>query len=144
MRIEIVPYHSVPYQHSLMIRDHVLRKPLGLDIANDDIYDEDQHIHIVAIDEERVVGVVVLIPHYEPGVGKLRQMATLEQVRGKGFGVLLVQQLEKAAKRSGMHKICLHARHHAVGFYEKVGYRKVGELFQEVGMDHYRMEKELE
>jgi len=70
-------------------------------------------------------------------------MATLEQVRGKGFGVLLVAQLEKHAKRMGMNEIVLNARHHAVGFYEKVGYKVTSDVFQEVGMDHFQMRKKI-
>ena len=143
MRVEVVPYNSIPYKHSLMIRDHVLRKPLGMEITKGDVFDEDKHIHFVAIDDERVVGCVVLIPNYEEGVGKLRQMATLEQVRGKGFGKLMVHQLEKYAKRAGMNKIVLHARHHAVDFYKKIGYVVCSDKFTEVGIDHFKMCKDI-
>lgn len=142
MRIEIVPYRSIAYEHSLLIRDHVLRKPLGMDI-NDDIYDEDKHIHFVAIDDEAVVGCVVLVPNYEHGVGKLRQMATVAQVRGKGFGTMMVNQLEKYARRNGMDEIVLNARHYAVDFYLKVGYHITSDVFQEVGIDHVQMRKTL-
>ncbi len=143
MRVEIVPYNSILYKHSLLIRNHILRKPLGMEITKGDIFDEDKHLHFVAIDEEQAVGCVVLIPNYEEGVGKLRQMATLEHVRGKGFGKILVWQLEKQAKRMGMTKIILNARHYAVEFYEKLGYSKCSELFTEVGIDHYQLEKVL-
>lgn len=143
MRVEIVPYNSILYKHSLLIRNHILRKPLGMEITKGDIFDEDKHLHFVAIDEEQAVGCVVLIPNYEEGVGKLRQMATLEHVRGKGFGKILVWQLEKQAKRMGMTKIILNARHYAVEFYEKLGYTKCSELFTEVGIDHYQLEKVL-
>lgn len=151
MRIEIVPYNSIPYKHSLLIREEILRKPLGLEITKGDVFDEDKHIHFVAIEEEysegvnlnAVVGCVVLIPEYEPETGKLRQMATLEQVRGKGYGKALVWQLEKHAKRKGMNRIVLHARHYAADFYLKVGYKICSEKFTEVGIDHYKMEKHL-
>ena len=36
MRIEIVPYGSVPYRHSLAIREEILRKPLGMEITKGD------------------------------------------------------------------------------------------------------------
>ncbi|MFY0644113.1 MAG: GNAT family N-acetyltransferase [Bacteroidia bacterium] len=143
MRIEIVPFNSVLYKHSLMIRDHVLRKPLGMEITKGDVFDEDQHIHFVAIHEERVVGCVVLIPNYKEGVGKLRQMATLEEVRDMGFGKMLVWQLEKHAKRKGMNQIVLHARHYAAEFYKKLHYIADPEVFQEVGIDHYKMTKSI-
>jgi predicted GNAT family N-acyltransferase len=114
-----------------------------MEITKGDVFDEDKHIHFVAIEDEQAVGCVVLIPNYKEGVGKLRQMATLEHVRGKGYGKMLVWQLEKHAKRMGMNKIILNARHYAVEFYEKLGYTKCSELFTEVGIDHYQLEKVL-
>ncbi len=122
-----------------------------MEITKGDVFDEDKHVHFVAIEEEyadgvnlnAVVGCVVLIPNYEPQTAKLRQMATLEQFRGKGYGKALVWQLEKYAKRKGMAKIVLNARHYAVDFYLKVGYQIRSEKFTEVGIDHFKMEKDL-
>ena len=100
-------------------------------------------VHFIALDSSKVVGIVVLVPDYKPGVGKLRQMATAEHVRGQGYGVALVQALEKHATEIGIEKIALHSRHYAVGFYEKLDYRVTSDVFQEVGMDHFAMEKQL-
>lgn len=143
MHIEHVPYNSVNYRLSLQLRNEVLRKPLGMEITAGDVFDEDKHLHIVALEGDDVVGIVVLIPDYLPGIGKLRQMATLPEVRGKGYGKALVADLEQTARTMGLHTIRLHARYHAVDFYAKLGYRIVGERFTEVGIDHYRMEKDL-
>jgi predicted GNAT family N-acyltransferase len=76
-------------------------------------------------------------------VGKLRQMATAKHVRGKGYGVALVQALEKHATEIGIEKIVLHSRHYAVGFYEKLGYQVTSDVFQEVGINHFMMNKQL-
>jgi predicted GNAT family N-acyltransferase len=40
-----------------------------------------------------------------------------------------------------MTSVFLHSRHYAAGFYEKLGYSICSEVFQEVGMDHFAMEK---
>jgi predicted GNAT family N-acyltransferase len=37
----------------------------------------------------------------------------------------------------------MHARKIATGFYEKMGYVKVGHEFQEITIPHYLMEKKL-
>lgn len=143
MRVEIAPYQSENYNKSLEIRNEILRKPLGMAITQGDIYDEDKHVHFVAFQDNEVVGCVVLIPQYQPAIGKLRQMATLEKVRGQGHGKLLVEVLEQYAKSNGMSEIVLHSRYHAVKFYEKMGYVVCSEVFQEVGIDHYKMSKKL-
>ena len=70
-------------------------------------------------------------------------MATAEKVRGKGYGIQLVKALEEYAAKNGMTSILLHSRHYAAGFYEKLGYKIRSDVFQEVGMDHFAMEKEI-
>ena len=42
-----------------------------------------------------------------------------------------------------MKTIVLHARHHAIGFYQKLGYAICSEPFEEVGIKHVIMQKEL-
>jgi predicted GNAT family N-acyltransferase len=37
----------------------------------------------------------------------------------------------------------MHARTTAVGFYEKLGYKRMGDEFEEVTISHYVMEKDL-
>ncbi len=131
------------YSHSVQLRNEILRLPLGMDISNEDLSDENNQVHFVVVDNDAVVGVVILIPNYKSKTGKLRQMATSEKVRGKGYGIALVNALESYALNHGMDSILLNARHYAVGFYEKLGYTICSAAFEEVGMEHYQMTKKL-
>lgn len=141
MTVQIAEFNSDYHKAARELRAEVLRKPLGLP-ANDPAFnDKETDVHFVALKEDEVVGIVVLVPNYKPNIGKLRQMATAEEVRGEGYGIALVQELEKHSSDLGLKKIVLHARHYAVGFYEKLGYKTTSDVFQEVGMDHYVMEK---
>ena len=141
--IVIAPFNSALHHEAKGIRADVLRKPLGLPADDPAFNDKESDVHFVALDNEQVVGVVVLVPHYKKGIGKLRQMATAEKVRGKGYGIQLVKALEEYAAKNGMTSILLHSRHYAAGFYEKLGYKITSDVFQEVGMDHFAMEKNL-
>lgn len=141
--IVIAPFNSALHHEAKGIRADVLRKPLGLPADDPAFNDKESDVHFVALDNEQVVGVVVLVPHYKKGIGKLRQMATAEKVRGKGYGIQLVKALEEYAAKNGMTSILLHSRHYAAGFYEKLGYKITSDVFQEVGMDHFAMEKEI-
>jgi predicted GNAT family N-acyltransferase len=141
--IVIAPFNSALHHEAKGIRADVLRKPLGLPADDPAFNDKESDVHFVALENEQVVGVVVLVPHYKKGIGKLRQMATAETVRGKGYGIQLVKALEEYAAKNGMTSILLHSRHYAAGFYEKLGYKITSDVFQEVGMDHFAMEKNL-
>jgi predicted GNAT family N-acyltransferase len=50
---------------------------------------------------------------------------------------------ENLARDRGYKKITMHARKNAIGFYEKLGYKKVGKEFEEITIPHYVMEKQL-
>ena len=143
MTVQIAPFNSDYHKAARELRAEVLRKPLGLP-ANDPAFnDRESDVHFVALREGEVLGIVVLVPDYKPGIGKLRQMATAKEVRGKGFGIALVNALEEYAVNKGLIGITLHARQYAVGFYEKLGYQITSDVFQEVGMAHVVMEKEI-
>lgn len=143
MTVQIAEFNSTYHKAAKEIRAEVLRKPLGLSADDPAFDDKETDVHFVALDGDEVVGVVVLVPQYKPNTGKLRQMATTEEVRGKGFGIQLVKALEEYAVDNGITSIVLNSRHYAVGFYEKLGYKITSDVFQEVGMDHYVMEKEV-
>lgn len=142
LTVQIINSENPLYIDELKLRDQVLRKPLGLDIQNDDLSDEVNQIHFIALLDTAVVGVVVL--KIEGQVGKLRQMAVNPEIQGKQIGRKLVNALESYAKEHTLGKIALHARHYATGFYEKLGYAKTSKpAFEEIGIKHYEMTKTL-
>ena len=130
------------YSKELKLRDEVLREPIGLSINDDDLSDEPNQVHFVAIDGDNLIGVVIL--KIENTIGKLRQMAVSEEAQGQKLGTQLVEALEVYAREKGLTEIKMHARHYAVGFYEKLGYTKTSKSsFEEVGMEHFEMRKEI-
>jgi predicted GNAT family N-acyltransferase len=58
-------------------------------------------------------------------------------------GSFLISESEKLAVAKGYNKIELHARDTAVEFYVKAGYSILGDVFQEVGINHFFMYKNL-
>lgn len=74
---------------------------------------------------------------------KMERVAVLATARGMGVGRKLIEALEKEAKRQGAKKIILEAQTHAIPFYEKLGYQKVGDLFWEFGIQHIDMCKKI-
>ena len=74
---------------------------------------------------------------------RLRQMAVISGLQGKGVGRVLMQFAENIARDRGFKTLIMHARTTALGFYEKLGYKIKGDEFEEVTIPHYVMEKEL-
>ncbi len=138
--IKIINYFSTDYFLELALRNRILREPLGLEFSIDELAEEITQIHIGAYHENNLIGVLVLKPITEQLV-QMRQVAVDEGFRANGIGKELVIFSEEYSKNLGYKKIILHARDTAIKFYDKLGYKKVGEEFIEVNIPHLEMEK---
>ena len=73
----------------------------------------------------------------EKGI-KLERFAVLETARGKGYGMQILQAILHDLKDETKVKY-MHAQQQVIPFYEKVGFEKAGDLFEEAGIMHYKM-----
>lgn len=138
----IVPFHSALQKQSILLRDEVLRKPLNLSFTEEELNAEGEQIHIVAIHNEQVVGVLLLVPKPN-SIIKMRQVAVKPEIQNMGIGAKMLTFSEKIALQKGFLKMELHARETAVPFYLKHQYRVEGDTFMEVGIPHFKMFKNL-
>jgi ribosomal protein S18 acetylase RimI-like enzyme len=142
MALKIIDHGSREYQQMVQLRNEILRRPLGLQFTPDELEKEKEEILIGAFEEEKMLGCCMLIKE-DPVTVRLRQMAVLNNLQGKGIGRALMQFAENIARDRGFQKITMHARETAIGFYEKLGYRLCGQQFEEVTIPHFVMEKLL-
>lgn len=136
------------YTQAVDLRERVLLKPIGYDhnrYVSEFPGVEDKYEHFVAVlahpTGDRVVGNACLLPHYpEQSTGKLSQMAVDPQRQSEGVGTKLVVEIERRATTAlNLTTLTCHAQIPAIPFYERLGWTKKGELFQEAGLDHYKM-----
>ncbi len=75
---------------------------------------------------------------------QLRGMATAPGRQGRGYGRSLVIEAERRLKNMGVDTIWCNARVVALDFYAKLGYQRMGEMFDvpQIG-PHYVMHKSL-
>ncbi|MBN7811705.1 GNAT family N-acetyltransferase [Algoriphagus sp. H41] len=74
---------------------------------------------------------------------KMERFAVLKEARGKGVGQALVaavlEDVKSRPEAEGKTKY-LHAQLTAVPLYAKFGFQKVGEMFEECNIQHFKME----
>lgn len=97
--------------------------------------------HVLAFDGETAVGTGRLDLDYD---GKVGRVAVAAAHRKGGIGRAIMQRLHQIARDAGRRRLWCHAQLTSVPFYEGLGYRRVGPMFEEAGIDHVRMECELE
>lgn len=124
------------------VRRRVFQDEQG--VPADEEFDADDEIalHVIALDGETVVGTGRLF--FPPGHAKIGRMAVLKEYRGRGVGRMLLEALMDEAARQGATHVVLHAQVQALGFYERCGFVAVGQVFDEAGIPHRRMECPLE
>lgn len=89
-------------------------------------------VHLGAFDGNRLVGVASLYREARPGASggwRLRGMATEPGVRGRGFGVALLDACIEHVRTEGGAELWCNARRKAIGFYRRAGFAEVGEEF---------------
>lgn len=110
--------------------------------------------HVVAIDGDRTVGTARLVNgrvgpdlHLEPGtsgtVGTIGRMAVAADVRRAGLGRELLDVLVDRARSLGLPAVELHAQVQATAFYERAGFVPFGDVYDEAGIAHIGMRREL-
>jgi len=142
MALKIIDHGTKEYEQMVKLRDDILRKPLGLTFTPDELEKEKNNLLMAAYEDDQMLGCCMLVEE-EPETVRLRQMAVLNDLQGKGIGKALMQFAENLARDRGYRRITMHARKNALGFYEKMGYKKIGKEFEEITIPHYVMEKEL-
>ncbi|MCL2708936.1 MAG: GNAT family N-acetyltransferase [Defluviitaleaceae bacterium] len=70
------------------------------------------------------------------------RVAVLAKLRGQGYGTLVMNTLIDACHMMGGESQTVHAQTSAIKFYEKLGFRRVGGVFAEAGIDHVTMVRE--
>ena len=105
-----------------------------------DEYDQTAH-HYLALDDEQFPCGTARWRNTDHGI-KLERFAVLEAYRGKGAGACILQQILTDIAEdypSSRQTIYLHAQVAAIPFYERFGFEKIGDRFEECDIQHYKM-----
>ena len=71
---------------------------------------------------------------------KIGRIAVKKEERGQGYGDFIVRMLVDKGLMMGADRVLVGAQPHAVSFYEKIGFRSVGDTYVEAGIVHTVME----
>ncbi|WP_254841342.1 GNAT family N-acetyltransferase [Natronomonas marina] len=103
---------------------------------------DDAATHFVAYDGDRPVGAARLRA-YDDATAKVERVAVLASERGRGLGRELMDAVETQAIGDGYEAVVLHAQVPVVEFYERLGYEVTSEPFEDAGIPHREMRKDL-
>jgi GNAT superfamily N-acetyltransferase len=141
MTFREIAFGTQEYRLECLLREEVLRRPLGLRLGSADLADEENQLHFGAFGPGNDLLACVVAVRLSSTEARIRQMAVSPPHQRRGLGQRLMEELENNLRARGFRKLVLNARTSAAGFYEKLGYRAVGNEFVDVTVPHVRMAK---
>jgi predicted GNAT family N-acyltransferase len=98
-------------------------------------------VHVVLQREGAVIGTARMFDEGDAAV--VGRVVVAPELRGQGLGAVIMGTAERWAGDQGLTLVELHAQQPVIGFYERLGYTGVGDIYDEAGIPHLTMRKEL-
>lgn len=100
-------------------------------------------IHLLAYLDDYPVG-TARIRYLNEQLAKIERLAVLSTARGLGIGKKLMQEAIEMAQQNQAKEVVVNAQEYIKGLYQQLGFKQVGEIFEEAGIPHIKMIKQLE
>lgn len=126
---------------------HAIRRAVFIDeqgIAESEEWDsrDGGAVHMLARLDGRPVGTARIL--VEGDTGRIGRVCVLAEARGRGIGAALIEAaLALLRARPGVTGAALGAQCRALGFYEGLGFRAVGPVYDDAGIPHREMQRPL-
>lgn len=124
------------------IREEVFIKEQGFKAEFDEI--DDIAVHFVMFDDNKnAVAVCRAFTEKNSEEYHLGRLAVKKSHRGQHLGEEILKEAEKHIKSLGGKAVLLSAQVRVSDFYEKLGYKKYGDIYYDEFCPHIMMKKEL-
>jgi len=104
-------------------------------------YKDQEAMHLLAYEETKLVACLRILAHAENHTMSIGRVAALQASRGKGYGKQIVAAaLDYLNTNHSEENIVISAQHYLLKFYSSLGFNAVGDIYDEDGIPHIRME----
>lgn len=141
LEIKEIIYGTDEYERSIDVRDVVFRRPVGLNIRTNDDLTKDKECEMYGGYVDEIMVSTIFLSEFDKDTAQIKAVTVLEEFRGTGLGNKLMEFIENLAREKGYTKSFLQSRVTAVGFYERFGYKTIGEPFIMNKIPHIDMVK---
>ncbi len=130
------------YTDAQQVREEVFQKEQCIEAKLDFDGEDDNALHFVAYDdEEKPIGTARVRFLDQGKTAKIERLAVLPENRSQGVGKAIMETIDEYLENRHVQKAYMSSQKLVKGFYEKLGYHTVGDVFEEVGIPHVKMEK---
>lgn len=124
------------------IREAVFQAEQGVEPELDFDGEDENSAQIVAYLDDIAVG-TARMRYLSDRTAKIERLAVLPSARGKGIGKQIMEAAIDIAAKQNMQQVVIHAQQYVMGLHQKLGFEPEGEIFEEAGITHVKMRKNL-
>ena len=140
--IDAIPIRIVPWSEArpdaMSVREAVFVVEQGVPPEIELDEQDAVSLHAVAFEGAKPIATGRLLPD-----GHIGRMAVLAEARGTGLGSAVLMALMDEARRRGYSEAILSAQTHAMPFYRRFGYAEEGAIYDDCGIPHITMRRQL-
>ena len=130
---------AVEIERAIAIRLAVFVAEQGVSLAQEIDGLDDQARHLLASVDGEPAGTLRIRLLDDRRIAKIERVAVVARLREHRIGHCLMEAALELARAQGVREVRLHAQTTAQGFYAKLGFVAVGDVFVEDGIDHIAM-----
>jgi predicted GNAT family N-acyltransferase len=120
------------------IRYQVFQVEQGVDAALEFDGQDEAAMHLLAYLNDEPVG-TARIRLLSDQLAKIERVAVLSTCRGQGIGKQLMKEAIVFLNTKNISEIKINAQLYVKDFYQKLGFERRGEVFEEAGIPHIEM-----
>ena len=137
------PQNNNEWKAYYKLRYEVLRKPLKQPEGSEKNDGDKTGVHF-ALFEKGNIKAIGRLDWVDEKTSQPRFVAVDPSEQGKGFGKIIMTEIEEYSLKHKRHHIVLKARDYAIPFYESLNYKVTGKAHLLFGiLQHFTMEKKL-
>lgn len=103
---------------------------------------DSKSIHIIVYQNSKAIATARMFKENDKTY-HIGRIAVLKKYRNNGVGSFILSIFESKSKELGANKINIGSQIDKTGFYEKCGYEKHGDIFDDAGYPHIMMQKQI-
>lgn len=140
IRCEYGTYTDGGFEKSMAVRTEVFVREQGIPFdEEEDAFDKTSLFAIALDDRDRPIGCGRLFTD-EDGVYHIGRVAVLKECRNRGAGDAVMRMLLRRALDSGAAAVRISAQLDKTGFYARYGFVPSGDVYDDTGIPHIRMD----
>lgn len=129
-------------EDALLVRRSVFQEEQGISMEDDFDGKDSDATHFIGYVQGRPIATARV--RYIGERAKIERVAVMKDWRGRRHGVNLIKSvLEELQSKESVTEAYLESQSHAKHFYERLGFKQLGSEFDDVGIPHVAMVKQL-